>query len=1050
MATLTDVLKKAQQNTGKVNTSTQEKRLTATEKAQQARDQATATALQKSTTIDRFTPTTQAEQQAQADINVKYGLSPDTGLKGVETDQVTAMNQQAKNNVQPVVTQAPLQPPKPTGDTSTDSAAYDAYKTQLNAQKKAEADKLAKEEQAKPAMVESAQQAQETIQTTGLPEQYTSEQEFADSDPNGYNQWKQSSSDMQPYKSYEEAISQQNTPLPQVTPQITAPPQTPEQTIGVQPRSSLPEVPYVPTQSDNLRNILSEEQNVSLGDQMQTINSLPPETSGAALLKKSLLMKLGAIEDPSIIQMLDSQEKDATNAYKSGLAMVQVSMDEIDKAIDGTLEAPSTMEGLTAKIYQEGKAEQQANIANEIDYLQKQHDMQMTELRENRANLEGYAKAKLVSMGALDSSTGITVLGKMAASADMQIQRANLDYDHSHKQLILESNKIVKDYTNNVAGLVMKTNSQKSELAQTYNESIKQINNQKFTSESQKRKDKLTALADYADQMQKYEQESKKQQFEQMKFAYEQHQDAVKNAFDLSGMSGTIYIPDGQGGYKDTGMPTLTAANSLRDFSLNQMKFGLEQDKFALDKEQFNKTYALDIQRNQLLAQTERRNQAKQLIDLAAETNISPQMKNQLEMMMGFTKGSLNSMNTKEEINTYIDQQADKAQSQLPNVDPNVPVDQIPQEIQDLFRVGQVGDWCGVYAGSVCTAPNVGDTWQQKIDTVKKYGSIQDSPQPGYKLLLPLGVKTADKDYGHVLAVIGYDPKTNGVICAQSNGDGRQNRGAGKGVVSLVGYNLDALKSKYGSNWGFVPGELKPEIKQKLLTLNAQQGQVDIGTSVQRTSQEGAFEGFIDFMSYPTATNKKADQVAFQQENTIRDEFTKNTQNFVKIRDSYNTIQSAAKDPTAAGDLSLIFAYMKILDPGSTVREGEFANAQNSGSIPTQIQNIWNKAQTGERLSSQQRTDFLSQANKLYSSQKNSYDRQVENTKKLAESYGLDPNRVVYDFANPELASTGGGSINSQPISIGNTANQAGVLDYYGDYSIGNTNPNHIISFNNL
>ena len=38
--------------------------------------------------------------------------------------------------------------------------------------------------------------------------------------------------------------------------------------------------------------------------------------------------------------------------------------------------------------------------------------------------------------------------------------------------------------------------------------------------------------------------------------------------------------------------------------------------------------------------------------------------------------------------------------------------------------------------------------------------------------------------------------------------------------------------------------------------------------------------------------------------------------------------------PDAAGDMALIFSYMKMLDPNSTVREGEYATAQDAGSIP--------------------------------------------------------------------------------------------------------------------
>jgi hypothetical protein len=40
------------------------------------------------------------------------------------------------------------------------------------------------------------------------------------------------------------------------------------------------------------------------------------------------------------------------------------------------------------------------------------------------------------------------------------------------------------------------------------------------------------------------------------------------------------------------------------------------------------------------------------------------------------------------------------------------------------------------------------------------------------------------------------------------------------------------------------------------------------------------------------------------------------------ILSAHRTIQTVAKNPSAAGDLSLIFSYMKLLDPESSVREG--------------------------------------------------------------------------------------------------------------------------------
>jgi hypothetical protein len=42
---------------------------------------------------------------------------------------------------------------------------------------------------------------------------------------------------------------------------------------------------------------------------------------------------------------------------------------------------------------------------------------------------------------------------------------------------------------------------------------------------------------------------------------------------------------------------------------------------------------------------------------------------------------------------------------------------------------------------------------------------------------------------------------------------------------------------------------------------------------------------------------------------------------FKSVKTMYDNVKSSADKKSAAGDMSLIFAYMKILDPTSTVRE---------------------------------------------------------------------------------------------------------------------------------
>jgi len=136
----------------------------------------------------------------------------------------------------------------------------------------------------------------------------------------------------------------------------------------------------------------------------------------------------------------------------------------------------------------------------------------------------------------------------------------------------------------------------------------------------------------------------------------------------------------------------------------------------------------------------------------------------------------------------------------------------------------------------------------------------------------------------------------------------------------------------------------------------------------------------------------------FTQESTLRKEFGDLSKDFIKIRDAYKRIEGVAKKPTPAGDLALIFNYMKLLDPGSTVREGEFANAENSGSAWNKVGSIYNKIVSGQRLTVPQRADFLSQSKNLFDSQKTGFEAVKKNYKSIAERGGLDPENIIGGF----------------------------------------------------
>lgn len=120
---------------------------------------------------------------------------------------------------------------------------------------------------------------------------------------------------------------------------------------------------------------------------------------------------------------------------------------------------------------------------------------------------------------------------------------------------------------------------------------------------------------------------------------------------------------------------------------------------------------------------------------------------------------------------------------------------------------------------------------------------------------------------------------------------------------------------------------------------------------------------------------------------------------FADVSTAYSRVLNSAKDPSGAGDLSLIFNFMKVLDPGSTVREGEFATAQNSGGVEQKVLSLYNQILDGRRLGSLQRADFVDRATRLYQGAEKQYSSIASQYAKFATQARLDPKLVIPDFS---------------------------------------------------
>ena len=138
----------------------------------------------------------------------------------------------------------------------------------------------------------------------------------------------------------------------------------------------------------------------------------------------------------------------------------------------------------------------------------------------------------------------------------------------------------------------------------------------------------------------------------------------------------------------------------------------------------------------------------------------------------------------------------------------------------------------------------------------------------------------------------------------------------------------------------------------------------------------------------------------FKDAQSFRKEFTSldRIKNFSDVTEAYTRIVKSASNPSPAGDLALIFNYMKVLDPSSVVRESEFAAAARAGSFGDRIQAAAEQLKEGTLLAPDQRADFVSRATNLYRGTEEQARPLYTKYANIAKARGFDPDNVLPEF----------------------------------------------------
>lgn len=134
--------------------------------------------------------------------------------------------------------------------------------------------------------------------------------------------------------------------------------------------------------------------------------------------------------------------------------------------------------------------------------------------------------------------------------------------------------------------------------------------------------------------------------------------------------------------------------------------------------------------------------------------------------------------------------------------------------------------------------------------------------------------------------------------------------------------------------------------------------------------------------------------------NEISDDLYKESQTFAVQLANIGNIRQSIGDPSPAGDMGLVYGYMKMLDPTSAVREAEYATAENARGVPASIRNIWNRLQNGQRLDEDQRKDFSQRAEKYFAQERANQSRRNDRFLARATSSGI-PAEVFKPYLLP-------------------------------------------------
>ena len=120
---------------------------------------------------------------------------------------------------------------------------------------------------------------------------------------------------------------------------------------------------------------------------------------------------------------------------------------------------------------------------------------------------------------------------------------------------------------------------------------------------------------------------------------------------------------------------------------------------------------------------------------------------------------------------------------------------------------------------------------------------------------------------------------------------------------------------------------------------------------------------------------------AFKQEPIYKD--------YSDMQSAFGQVISSLSQGTPIGDVAGATKVMKLLDPGSVVRESELGIAMAASGRMDRLQNYFSNMMSGQKLTPTQREDFKALSNELYAVAGDAYNKKRKEFKGFGEAYGF-------------------------------------------------------------